>query len=93
MKKFLSLALALLMLLALAVPAYAEQATATGTGKGIDGDVIVEVTADENTIYSIVVTQQNETPGIGSVAVEKHPQISRFLHSKAGPGLRTSAKC
>ena len=73
MKKFLSLALALLMLLALAVPAYAEQATATGTGKGIDGDVIVEVTADENTIYSIVVTQQNETPGIGSVAVEKLP--------------------
>ena len=73
MKKILSLALALMMLLALAVPAYAEQATATGTGKGIDGDVIVEVTADENTIYSIVVTQQNETPGIGSVAVEKLP--------------------
>ena len=63
MKKFLSLALALLMLLALAVPAYAEQATATGTGKGIDGDVIVEVTADENTIYSVVVTPAERDPG------------------------------
>ena len=47
--------------------------TAQGKGKGIDGDVVVEVAADENTIYAVTVIQQNETPGIGSVAVEKLP--------------------
>ena len=73
MKKFLSLLLAAMMLLALAVPAYAEAQTATGTGAGIDGDVVVEVTADENTIYAVNILVQNETPGIGSVAVEKLP--------------------
>ena len=47
--------------------------TATGKGTGIDGDVVVEVVADENTIYEVSILQQNETPGIGSVAVEKLP--------------------
>ena len=47
--------------------------TATGTAQGIDGDVVVQVTADENTIYDVVVLEQNETPGIGSVAVEELP--------------------
>ncbi len=47
--------------------------TASGTGTGIDGDVVVEVTADENTIYNVEVTEQNETVGIGSVAVETLP--------------------
>ena len=47
--------------------------TATGKGTGIDGDVVVEVVADENTIYEVNILQQNETPGIGSVAVEKLP--------------------
>ena len=45
----------------------------TGTGQGIDGDVVVEVDADENTIYSVEVIEQNETLGIGSVAVETLP--------------------
>jgi len=48
--------------------------TSQGTGKGIDGDVIVEVTADAETIYDVQVIEQNETEGIGSVAVEKIPQ-------------------
>ena len=47
--------------------------TATGEGTGIDGPVVVEVTADDTTIYSINVIEQNETPGIGSVAVEELP--------------------
>ena len=33
----------------------------------------VEVVADENTIYSVTVTEQNETAGIGSRAVEEIP--------------------
>ncbi len=73
MKKFLSLLLAAVMLLALAVPAYADTQTATGSGIGIDGPVVVEVTADESTIYAVNVLEQNETPGIGSVAVDKIP--------------------
>jgi fumarate reductase flavoprotein subunit len=74
MKKYLSLMLAVLMLLSLAVPAYADEpATAQGQGNGIDGPVVVEVKADANTIYEVNVLQQNETPGIGSVAVEKLP--------------------
>ena len=74
MKKTLSLLLALMMLLSLAVPVYADEAqTAQGKGTGIDGEVIVEVKADANTIYEVNVIQQNETPGIGSVAVEKLP--------------------
>ena len=41
--------------------AYADQVTGTGTGQGIDGDVVVEVTADESTIYEVVVTEQELT--------------------------------
>ena len=47
--------------------------TATGTAQGIDGEVEVQVTADATTIYSVEVLKQNETPGIGSVAVAQLP--------------------
>ena len=52
-----------------------EKQTLTGTGKGIDGDVVVEVVADNETIYSITVTEQNETPGLGAVACEELPPV------------------
>ena len=74
MKKALSILLAVMMLMTLVVPVYADDAqTASGKGNGIDGEVIVEVKADASTIYEVNVLQQNETPGIGSVAVEKLP--------------------
>ncbi|MCR5161843.1 MAG: flavocytochrome c, partial [Lachnospiraceae bacterium] len=50
-----------------------EKVTAKGVGQGIDGDVVVEVEADATTIYSVTVVEQNETPGIGSVACETLP--------------------
>ena len=53
--------------------AFADPVTGTGVGQGIDGDVVVEVTADGDTLVDIVVTEQNETPGIGSVVVEQMP--------------------
>ena len=58
-----------------AAPAAAEdgKVTASGSGQGIDGPVVVQVTADAEKIYSVEVIEQNETPGIGSVAVEKLP--------------------
>lgn len=45
----------------------------TGSAKGMEGDVVVEVTADASQIYEVKVTEENETDGIGSVAVEKLP--------------------
>ena len=47
--------------------------TATGSGNGIDGPVVVQVTADAERIHDVQVLEQNETVGIGSVAVEKLP--------------------
>ena len=51
-----------------------EAVTATGVGTGIDGDVVVEVVATPDEILSVTVTEQNETVGIGSVAVETLPE-------------------
>ena len=76
MKKLTSLAIVLAMMLTLCLcPALAEggKVTATGVGQGIDGDVVVQVEADATTIYDVKVLEQNETPGIGSVAVEQLP--------------------
>ena len=50
-----------------------EAVMSTGSAKGIDGDVVVRVTADSETIYAVEIVEQHETQGIGSVAVEKLP--------------------
>ena len=47
--------------------------TLTGTAPGRNGDVTVEVVADEGKIYRIKVVDQKETDGIGSKAVEQLP--------------------
>ena len=75
MKKSVVLAAALSMsaVMSMSCLAEGEKVTATGVGQGIDGDVVVEVEADETTIYSVTVVEQNETPGIGSVACETLP--------------------
>ena len=51
----------------------AEAVTETGSYNGIDGPVVTQVTADAERIYDVQVLEQNETQGIGSVAVEKLP--------------------
>lgn len=76
MKKVTAIIAALTLMTALcAVGTAADggKVTETGIGQGIDGDVVVQVTADAATIYSVEVLEQNETPGIGSVAVDKLP--------------------
>ncbi len=76
MRKVLALVLAAMMVFSLGLSsalASGERVTASGVGQGIDGDVVVQVEADATTIYSVEVLEQNETPGIGSVAVEKLP--------------------
>lgn len=45
--------------------------TYTGTGTGKNGAVTVEVTLSENAIENIVVTESNESSGIGDVAAER----------------------
>lgn len=74
MKKILSILLAALMLFTLVGCAKVEHPTAQGKGAGIHGDdVVVEVSADENTIYSVEVVKHNETPGLGTVAADEIP--------------------
>ena len=90
MKKYLALILAFVMLFALgavSVSADDGRVTATGVGQGIDGNVVVEIEADANTIYSVTVLEQNETPGIGSVAVEKLPDAIVAANSIAVDGI------
>ncbi|MBR2258289.1 MAG: flavocytochrome c [Blautia sp.] len=53
----------------------AEELTGVGSAPGIEGeDVVVEVVATPDEIISVTVTEQNETPGIGSVAAETVPE-------------------
>ena len=51
----------------------ASALTLTGTAPGRNGDVTVEIVADEGKIYRIKVVDQKETDGIGSKAVEQLP--------------------
>jgi len=75
MKKLIALVLTAALLFAVGAGAFADgdKITAIGVGQGIDGDVVVEIVADATTLYSVVVTEQNETPGIGAVAAELLP--------------------
>lgn len=51
----------------------ADAVTGTGTAKGMNGDVTVEVIATKDRIYSVKVTDEKETEGIGSIAVDRIP--------------------
>ena len=87
MKKLLSILLVLALLVLGCALAEGERVTAQGVGQGIDGDVVVLVEADANTIYAVEVLQQNETPGIGSVAVEQLPGAIVAANSIAVDGI------
>ena len=47
--------------------------TLTGTAPGRNGDVTVEIIADQEKIYSVKVLDQQETEGIGTEAVKQLP--------------------
>ena len=55
------------------VEAPSDAVTVTGTAQGINGDVTVEVTLTKDTIYSVKVTEQQETEGIGDKAIAAVP--------------------
>ena len=90
MKKTLAWILVIAMLALGAALAEDGKITATGVGQGIDGDVVVQVTADETTIYDVQVLEQNETPGIGSVAVEQLPGTIVAANSIAVDGIASA---
>ena len=70
MKRISALLIALVMMLTM-VPAMAE--IATGTAKGFGGDVTVTLTLDNGVIVDAKAEGANETPGVGTPALEKLP--------------------
>ena len=76
MKKSLSLLIVLTLLMTtLAGTALAEgiSGTFSGKGTGYGGSITVEVTLDQNTIVGLDVLEHNETPGIGTIALDTLP--------------------
>lgn len=69
MNKWMSMLLVCIMLMCSA--ALAE--TYTATEKGFGGDVTVSVTIEDGKITDVTATGENETVGVGSVALEKLP--------------------
>ncbi len=51
----------------------ADAVTVTGSAQGMVGPVSVEIIADANKIYSINVTEANETENIGTMAIDQLP--------------------
>ena len=70
MKRFAAMLIALVMLLTM-VPAMAE--TVTGTAKGFGGDVTVTLTVENGVITSAKAEGADETPGVGTPALEQLP--------------------
>ena len=50
-----------------------DAVTASGEAQGLGGPVIVEITATADKIYNVVATGENETPNIGTMALEQLP--------------------
>ncbi len=55
------------------VDAPSDAVTVTGSAQGMNGDVTVEVTLSQDTIYAVKVTEQQETEGIGDKAIAAVP--------------------
>ncbi len=72
MKRIVAL-LAVLAMLLCTVPAMAETVTGTGTAKGFAGDVTVTVTLTDGKITDVKAEGKDETPGVGTPALEQLP--------------------
>ncbi len=70
MKRFAAMLIALVMLLTM-VPAMAEEVT--GAAKGFGGDVTVTLTIDNGVITAAKAEGADETPGVGTPALEQLP--------------------
>lgn len=72
MKRIIALLTVLCMMLSI-VPAMADTVTGTGTAKGFGGDVTVTVTLTDGVITAMTAEGANETPGIGTPALDSVP--------------------
>ena len=73
MKKLLSIVLAAVMLMGLVSAAQAEELN--GIAKGFGGEVTVVVTVEDGKITAVTAKGDNETPGIGTKALEELPAM------------------
>lgn len=76
MKRIVALFLCTLLVLSLAMPAFAAgytPGTYTASAPGLNGDVTVEVAVSANRIESVTVIKHQETPGVGTPALERLP--------------------
>ena len=64
--------------------------TAQGTADGIGGAIVVEVTATEDKIISVKVIEENETEGIGSIAIEQLPDTIVDANTVKVDGIATA---
>ena len=71
MKKILSIALIAVMLLSIA--AFAQADALTGKAKGFGGELTVTVTTENGAIAAVAVDSHNETPNIGTKAIDELP--------------------
>ena len=74
MSKFLSLILAALMLIGCLNVALAEEKVYEATTPGHNAPITVAVTVDGDKIAKVEVTNENETIGVGKVAIERMTQ-------------------
>ncbi len=72
MKRVIALLTVLCMMLSI-VPAMAETVTGTGTAQGFGGNVTVTVTLTDGVITAMTAEGADETPGIGTPALESVP--------------------
>ncbi|MDD3409893.1 MAG: FMN-binding protein [Eubacteriales bacterium] len=73
MRKLAALFLCLALVMSFMAVGAAAEETKTGMAKGFGGELTVEVTVDGDVITGVTVTQNSETQGIGSNAVEQLP--------------------
>ena len=71
-RRLLSLMLCLMLALA-AAPALADTVTGSASAMGLNGEVTVTVELTDGVITSVTAEGAQETPGIGSVAIEQLP--------------------
>ena len=71
MKKILSIALIAIMLMSMATLAQAD--ALTGMAKGFGGELTVTVTMEGDKIAAVTVDSHNETPNIGTKAIDELP--------------------
>lgn len=65
----------------------AEQETLTGTAEGFGGDITVTVVVKGDDIISVEAVGDNETEGIGSMAIEKLPNLIAEANSTEIDGI------